>query len=1156
MQKTRTPGSSGVARFALVVAWGLAGAISCGGGSHPIPKADGGAGSSGGDARNDAPAVTPDVRPGSDGTGQQLGTGRPCGSDSECATGFCTDGVCCESACKDTCWTCSAQGSVGACIPAEVGSDPRNDCADEGLPSCGHDGTCDGSGACRRYPPGTICRQSSCTGSTLTQASRCEGGLCKPTSGLPCDPYICDGSVGNACLVTCKTNADCGAGNVCAGGSCGRKAVGGTCTTGDDCNSNICQQGICCNEVCTGTCRSCAVPQSEGRCIPVPAGSDPLGQCADSGRAGCGTDGFCDGMGGCEIYSKATVCKDPACPVGGSVGTAAWKCDGAGTCASGGALTCNEYMCGATGACLVSCRDSTDCTVGNVCNGTICGKKVIGASCQVNNECGSGTCQQGVCCDMVCTGTCMACNQAASMGRCLPLRSAALAPAGQCPPADPTTCGLDGTCDGAGKCHLQSSGTICRAATCAAARLTLVGRCNGTGTCGVGAMQPCDPFQCATGTSCLTTCNSANGNADCTTGNTCISSSCGKKPLGVACSLGSECGSNVCAQGVCCDVPCAGTCTSCALSGSAGTCTNVPDGEDPLDQCLPDATSTCKHDGSCNGAGACRNYQIGTQCVAGSCSGSTLTPARTCDGLGTCQTGASGACPGFFVCDPAVVGGACKTTCSQTATPSDCVSPATCNGAACTLKGVGAACGGANECASGFCEQGVCCGSSCTGTCRSCALAATLGVCSNIPLGQPDIVAGRCPTTAVATCGTDGTCDGAGACHLYPAGAQCVGASCPAGTANLTPARACDGVGHCQAVNPARCDPFLCDGNLACKTSCTVATTTTDCLAPNSCNGTTCGKKPTGASCAVAGECNSGFCSQSTCCDKDCSGTCQSCALASKVGTCSLIPAGTAPAVASQCLNQGTQTCGTDGTCDGSGACRRFASGTVCVAGGCATGATSVQPRLCDGAGVCLTSATATCAGGFNCNTATNGCRTSCTIATQATDCASPNVCTGTLCGVLRLQYQCGDTNARSAGPHPRFQIINLGTAGVPLSELTIRYWFTGDGAQTFAGVIDFAANSANVPIQANMTSSFVAVTRTGADHYLQFAFQAAAGTLTAGGGTTVVQGRFNSTNPDFGVNFTQTGDYSFDPAKTAFTDWTHVTLYRNGTLVWGIEPS
>jgi Cellulose binding domain len=1153
MQKHPGSGLPGAARIALVAAWALIAGLSCSKSTQPIPRADGGVGSDGGnDVARDLPATASDGGNGSDATPGQLGEGRPCAGNNQCASGFCTDGVCCQTACTDTCWTCSAQGSVGICIPADVGSDPHGDCPDDGLASCGRDGTCDGSGACRRYPTGTTCRPITCSGSTLTLASRCEAGVCKPTTGLPCDPYVCDSHAGNVCLKVCVTNDDCGPGNICNGGSCGKKPLGAPCAQGDDCNSAICQQGVCCRETCAGNCMSCAVPQIEGACTPVPAGTDPLGQCADSGRTTCGTDGFCDGQGVCEIYSKATVCRDATCAVGFSTGIAPGHCDGAGTCNQGGPVSCNAYTCGATGACLVSCRDSADCAGGNVCNGTVCGRKVQGASCALGNECASGTCQQGVCCDMVCTGTCMACNQAGSMGRCLTLPFGP-APAGQCTAAAASTCGNDGNCDGAGRCHLFASGTVCKSPTCATATQTVAGRCNGVGVCVNGTTQLCAPYQCGPGSACLSVCNAANGNADCTAGNTCTAASCGKKPLGAVCTLASDCGSTLCEQGVCCDMACAGTCRSCALAGSAGKCLNVPAGQDPLDQCPIDAPSTCKRDGSCDGAGACHNYSLGTPCVVGSCAGATLTLPRTCDGAGTCQTSPSADCPGSFTCDAAGVG--CKTSCAPAATPSECVAPTSCSGSACVLKGNGAACGLANECASGFCEQGVCCGSSCTATCKSCALpGATLGTCSNIVLGQKDLL-DRCPTTAVLGCGTDGTCDGAGACHNFSAGTQCVAGSCPTGSAVQTPPRLCDGVGHCATVNTARCDPFLCDGNLACKTSCTLATTTADCLAPGSCKGVTCGNKSNGATCSIGDDCNSAVCAQGVCCDRDCSGTCQSCALDGKVGVCSLVPAGGAPAVASQCAAQGILSCGNDGTCNGSGACRLFASGTVCVAGTCSTGATQVLPRLCNGTGTCQASTIGICAGGFNCDTGASVCRTSCTIPTQAADCTSPNVCTGNICGVLSLQYLCADTNARTISPHPQFRIINLGSAAVPLSDLTIRYWFTGDGAQTYAGVIDFAANSANAHIQGNMSASFIAVTRSGADQYMQLAFNGGAGTLAAGGGTALVQSRLNSTNPAFGVSFTQTGDYSFDATKTALTDWTHVTLYQRGVLVWGIEP-
>ena len=48
------------------------------------------------------------------------------------------------------------------------------------------------------------------------------------------------------------------------------------------------------------------------------------------------------------------------------------------------------------------------------------------------------------------------------------------------------------------------------------------------------------------------------------------------------------------------------------------------------------AATTCGNDGTCNGAGACRKYVIGTQCAAATCTGSTSTSLRACDGAGVC----------------------------------------------------------------------------------------------------------------------------------------------------------------------------------------------------------------------------------------------------------------------------------------------------------------------------------------------------------------------------------------------------------------------------------------------------------------------------------------------------------------------------------------
>ena len=48
------------------------------------------------------------------------------------------------------------------------------------------------------------------------------------------------------------------------------------------------------------------------------------------------------------------------------------------------------------------------------------------------------------------------------------------------------------------------------------------------------------------------------------------------------------------------------------------------------------------------------------------------------------------------------------------------------------------------------------------------------------------------------------------------------------------------------------------------------------------------------------------------------------------------------------------------------------------------------------------------------------------------------------------------------------------------------------------------------------------------------------------------IQSRFSKNDWSF---YTQSGDHSFDASKTQFTDWNKVTVYRNGILIWGIEP-
>ena len=244
---------------------------------------------------------------GAGGTTAGAEIGAACAAADDCKSGFCFDDICCRSDCSGLCQSCAQPGSVGTCMNVPVGTDPRDECPDDGVAGCMRDGFCDGTGACAVYARGTICRAQTCAASTVTHAALCDGdGTCGATTNDSCGQYLC-GSDGK-CRSSCTTAADCVAGAACVNGSCGPKPPGAPCTTGGDCASTFCAQGVCCKTACAGTCKSCAIAGSEGECIDVPSGADPLSQCADEGAMTCGSDGTCDGAGACRAYSGATTC--------------------------------------------------------------------------------------------------------------------------------------------------------------------------------------------------------------------------------------------------------------------------------------------------------------------------------------------------------------------------------------------------------------------------------------------------------------------------------------------------------------------------------------------------------------------------------------------------------------------------------------------------------------------------------------------------------------------------------------------------------------------------------------------------------------------------------------------------------------------------------
>ena len=264
-----------------------------------------------------------------------------------------------------------------------------------------------------------------------------------------------------------------------------------------------------------------------------------------------------------------------------------------------------------------------------------------GGLCNATTDCLSGFCVDGVCCETACAGLFNACASAktgAADGLCRPI-TAGSDPDNECAADAQTSCGFDGMCDGAGACRKWINGTACSSETCSGSTDTPARTCDGAGTCRAASNASCGNYVCGS-TSCKTSCLS---NADCTSGTFCSSAGHCVAPQtnGAACTAASQCTSGDCVDGVCCESTCIGLCNACssAKTGMAdGLCGPVAAGTDPDSECAQDTFASCGHDGTCDGAGACRLYLAGTSCTNETCSGSTDAPARTCDGAGTCLT--------------------------------------------------------------------------------------------------------------------------------------------------------------------------------------------------------------------------------------------------------------------------------------------------------------------------------------------------------------------------------------------------------------------------------------------------------------------------------------------------------------------------------------
>ena len=554
--------------------------------------------------------------------------GQPCRRNTECVSTFCTDGVCCNTACDGKCQTCNMQGFKGICKFYNAGEDPENDCDDQGASTCGLNGLCDGSGNCAYFAINSVCEDASCDALRNEQTAErlCTGhDQCSQKVISSCSPYRC---AAKACKTECVTTQDCMDGYVCLNPPVCEAGAGQPCTTGQNCGSHECWDGVCCDRRCDGSCRVC---DAAGICRNHPVNRDP--------EDGCGSY-QCDGAGHC--YSNCSIqenckmathyCDGHLCQQkkpNGATCEQAYQCQSAyctdGVCcqsacggpcvaclAPDGACTnhpentdpengCGLYQCDSAGSCRLNCSIQAHCkTAGSYCNGTNCvPKKDKGSYCSNSYECATGNCVDQVCCESTCTDTCKACNLSGNLGNCLPVTNA----------EDLGTCTGIYLCDATGNCKLKNGQGCSDGNACASSY------CKDEVCCDKACATACNACNLANSLGTCTPVMNAEDIPECSGLNSCNNEGLCKKKLGQSCSRDTDCVSAHCVDNLCCNTTCTGTCLACNNPGNPGICSILINAEDP-GTCT--GSQICDHEGQCklkNGQ-ACTD---GNECASTRC---------------------------------------------------------------------------------------------------------------------------------------------------------------------------------------------------------------------------------------------------------------------------------------------------------------------------------------------------------------------------------------------------------------------------------------------------------------------------------------------------------------------------------------------------------
>ena len=565
---------------------------------------------------------------------------KPVDNGLACSIGECASGICTEDPCTngrqdidETDVDCG--GSTCAACGLGLMCSQHTDCQSNACDDAGS-GTCEDANMCGN---GKIEGTESCDDGDVIAGDGCDG-MCLLEEGQACsDSGMCaSGACDLAGSSTCVAAGVCGNNILETGESCddGGMSPGDGCSAnclfedGRDCiDSGECESGVCDTQD-SGTCEpadTCGNGTVEGS-----EGCDDGGVNAGDG---CDTNCLIENGGPCMINSQ---CQSMACDIAGS-GTCvlAGVCgnniiEAGESCDGGNALPGD----GCSAMCLF--EDGQSCSQNGECDSSVCNTQGSN-TCEPANTCGNGAVEGVEACDDGDTVNGDGCNNL-------------------CKLENGGSCTLDAQC-GSGVCDTAGSNTCEPADTCGNGKIEGSESCDDGGTAnGDGCSNMCkreNGVACTLDSQCVSnvcdtlgsnTCEAANscgngkieGTEACDDGGTSGGDGCSnlcKRENGVSCTLDSQCASTVCDTLGSNTCEAANTCGNSKIEGSE-SCDDggTANGDGCTNLCKRENGVACTLDSQC-ASNVCDTLGSNTCEAANTCGNGKIEGSESCDDGGT-----------------------------------------------------------------------------------------------------------------------------------------------------------------------------------------------------------------------------------------------------------------------------------------------------------------------------------------------------------------------------------------------------------------------------------------------------------------------------------------------------------------------------------------